>query len=55
MGKPVGLRTGVEYELDDKTSMSASAELSEDYQVSLDVEHKLDDHWTDSECHSKQQ
>jgi len=46
MGKPVGLLGGVEYELSDKTSLSASGIWAGDYEVESEVEHKVDNNWT---------
>lgn len=45
-GQPFMLRGGVEYDLSDKTSVSASGEWSESYNVQQEVTHNVDDHWT---------
>ena len=45
-GHPVALRGGVEYELSDQTTVTASGSWDESYTVSQDVEHKIDSHWT---------
>lgn len=39
MGKPIAIFAGVEYELSDKTNMSATLQAQADYTVELDVEH----------------
>lgn len=46
MGKPFGIFAGVEYELSDKTNMSATLQAEADYNVELNVEHQLDSNWT---------
>lgn len=44
--QPVELRGGVEYELSDQTSVSASAKWAASYELDQTVEHKIDSHWT---------
>jgi hypothetical protein len=45
-GQPVVLRGGVSYELSDQTELSASGNWSGDYEVGMEVEHKVDKNWT---------
>lgn len=51
-GHPVVIRGGVEYELSDQTSLTASGHFGQDYSVSQQVEHKIDEHWTVSATQS---
>ena len=51
-GNPVMLRAGVAYELSDQTELSASGSWSEDYEVGMKVEHKVDKNWTISASQS---
>jgi len=45
-GHPVSLRGGVEYELSDQTSTTVSANWHSAYDISNEVTHKIDNHWT---------
>ena len=45
-GHPVVIRGGVEYELSDQTCLTASGQIGENYNLTQEVEHKIDSHWT---------
>jgi len=51
-GQPVMLKAGVAYELSDQTELSASGKWGEDYEVGMEVEHKVDKNWTISAAQS---
>jgi len=51
-GQPVVIRGGVNYELSDQTEVGAAASFGETYSVGMDVEHKVDKHWTVSASQS---
>jgi len=51
-GQPVALRAGVEYELSDQTTVTASGNWDETYSVSQEVQHKIDNNWTVSASQS---
>jgi len=46
MGKPFQLLGGVEYELSDKTTLSAGGKWYGNYEIESGVEHKVDNNWT---------
>ena len=46
MGKPFQLLGGVEYELSDKTTLSAGGKWYGNYEIESGVEHKVDSNWT---------
>ena len=52
LGHPIALRGGVEYELSDQTTVTASGSWDSNYTVSQEVEHKIDSHWTVSATQS---
>ena len=46
MGYPVTLRTGMDYELSDASTLSAGGSWGEHYEVSMRGDHKINDHIT---------
>ena len=51
-GQPFVLKAGVAYELSEQTELSASGKWGKDYEVGMEVEHKVDKNWTISAAQS---
>lgn len=51
-GSPVSVHSGVEYELNDKTSLSFSSNHAENHDCEMEVTHKIDGNWTVSATQS---